>query len=422
MRVGLASPAIFRSSATGPRILYLTPFWPHHCSSASELRSTHVIRALQRRGHVSVVVVGEESAAEDRAVHQESQVEVACHVPVRAHPNIGLFRKIDWIVNPRSTQPHGLAADEDTLETFLARAGQFDLVWFHTLRAANTFRQWAWPRSVVDVNDVPSTFERSVLDAGQSTGDRCLTAVRLWSWQRRERLLGERFTGLTVCSETDRQYLARLGVTMPVRVVPNGYEKPLLAPVRRPADPPRLGFIGVFDHAPNVAGIRWFVRECWPRIKRDIPNARLRLVGRFSDGPLTPTGPDIDALGWLDDPAAEMSTWASMVVPVHIGAGTRGKIAHAFSQKCPVVSTSLGAYGYGASDGDTMLLAESAETFADACLRTVRQPASASAMAERAWQQFLDRWTWDSIRPSVWAAVDDCLESPARLRGVRSSA
>jgi glycosyltransferase involved in cell wall biosynthesis len=223
--------------------------------------------------------------------------------------------------------------------------------------------------------------------------------------------LGERFNAITVCSQTDKQYLQNLGVPSPVHVIPNGYQRPAVDPSPRPAKPPRIGFIGVFDHGPNVEGIRWFVRECWPRIKREVPDARLRLVGRLSDGPLKPHGVDIDAFGWVPDPTDEIATWSAMVVPVHVGAGTRGKIAHAFSQRCPVVSTSLGAYGYDARDGQEMFLAESAETFAEACVRTIRQPASAAAMADRAWQQFLDKWTWDAIRPHIWAAAEACLRA-----------
>jgi glycosyltransferase involved in cell wall biosynthesis len=223
--------------------------------------------------------------------------------------------------------------------------------------------------------------------------------------------LGERFTSVAVCSERDREYLRSLGTKAPLHVVANGYERPASLPLRKRTNPPRIGFIGVFDHEPNVAGIRWFAERCWTGIRHAIPDVRLRLVGRLSNGSLKPAGEGIDALGWVDDPTEEMSTWSAMVVPVHIGAGTRAKIAHAFSQKCPVVATSLGAYGYDAEDGHNMFLAETAPAFADACIRAIREPETADAMAERAWQQFLEKFTWDAIRPHVWAAAEECLRA-----------
>ena len=170
------------------------------------------------------------------------------------------------------------------------------------------------------------------------------------------------------------------------------------------------------DYDPNLEGINWFANECWPQIKREVPDARLRLVGRYSDGPLKPPGPDIDGLGWVPDAAAEIATWSAMVVPILRGAGTRGKIAHSFSLKCPIVSTPLGAYGYEIADGREAYLAESAQDFAKACVRAIRHPAEAAELAERAWQKFIENWSWEAIRPRIWATVDDCLQRSAGLR------
>jgi hypothetical protein len=63
-------------------------------------------------------------------------------------------------------------------------------------------------------------------------------------------------------------------------------------------------------------------------------------------------------------------------------------------------------------DGREMYLADSAEEFCRACIRVIHGPQEAERMAQRAWLQFLDKWTWDSIRPRIWAAVEDCLRSP----------
>ena len=100
-----------------------------------------------------------------------------------------------------------------------------------------------------------------------------------------------------------------------------------------------------------------------------------------------------------------------MIVPIRVGAGTRGKIAQAFGLKLPVVSTSLGAFGYDATDGDIMYLADSASGFAGACVRTIAEPAAAQSMAERAWNAFLERWTWDAIGQRIRNAAQDCLEA-----------
>jgi len=129
---------------------------------------------------------------------------------------------------------------------------------------------------------------------------------------------------ITVCSEDDRRYL---GPGPNVHVIPNGFVRPDSEPVRRAMTAPLLGFIGTFEYAPNAGGVRWFVDHCWPLIRDRIPGARLRLIGRGSDGPEGPKGDGIEALGWVADPTVEIATWSAMVVPVRTSAGTRIKIA-----------------------------------------------------------------------------------------------
>jgi glycosyltransferase involved in cell wall biosynthesis len=403
-----------------PRFLYLSP-WPSGApKSASELRALHVAKALQQLGDVEVVAI--RPAEPDRELAGgDTGCRITHSLGTQIHANSSWITKVKWLLDPRLPQPHGVVVNERSARLIRSTAREFDLIWFFGLRTANIFPDWVWPRSVVDIDDVPSMFERSVLSSGIPGHARVLSLMRLWSWRRREQLLGERFTVLTVCSEADKRYLTQLGVAAPVRVVANGFERPATIPVRGLASPPRLGFIGVFDHAPNAAGVEWFVRNCWPLVKHEVPNARLRLVGRYTDGPLKPAGPDIDALGYVPNANGEMSTWAAMVVPVRTGAGTRGKIAHAFSQKCPVVSTPLGAYGYDATHQHDMLLGDSEKDFAAACVRVIRHPQAAAEMAERAWERFLTKWTWDAIRPQIRAAAEECLQSSPKRKAHEAS-
>jgi glycosyltransferase involved in cell wall biosynthesis len=398
------------------RILYVSPRFHSVPKSAGELRALRVANALQQIGRVSVLTVNSEEQREDE--HDNTIFPIVGRLVTKIHRNEGLLAKARWLFDPRSREPHGVAVDSEGAARLRMLAGEYDLIWFNELRTANMFPDWAWQHSVVDLNDIPSLFEQSVLTHGISTGVRLATKLRVWSWQRRERLLDERFKVLAVCSEADRAYLQRLGLTIPVHVVANGYDRPTATPVPRLASPPRLGFIGVFDHAPNAAGVEWFVRYCWPLIKREIPDARFRLVGRLTDGPLKPTGQDVDALGYVEDADTEMSTWSAMVVPVLTGAGTRGKIAHAFSRKCPVVSTPLGAHGYDPRHGHDMLMGESPKAFAEACIRVIRDSQSASEMADRAWQRFLTNWTWEAVQRQVWAAAEQALEGSGAAREV----
>ena len=45
-------------------------------------------------------------------------------------------------------------------------------------------------------------------------------------------------------------------------------------------EPFTLLFLGSFRHLPNVEALDWFLREVFPRIRKDEPRARLVIVGK----------------------------------------------------------------------------------------------------------------------------------------------
>ena len=112
----------------------------------------------------------------------------------------------------------------------------------------------------------------------------------------------------------------------------------------------------------------------WPIVKRELPRAQLRLIGRGSEGYLTTLGPDITGLGWLEDPGDGIASWSAMIVPIKVGAGTRVKVAEGFSRNLAGCATTIGAFGYDVEDGREILLANRAEDFASDCIRLLRSP------------------------------------------------
>jgi glycosyltransferase involved in cell wall biosynthesis len=173
--------------------------------------------------------------------------------------------------------------------------------------------------------------------------------------------------------------------------------------------PPRVGFIGWFGGMPNMDGVEWFIQNVWPLVKRRIPEARLRLVGGGSDRDFSKAGQDVDGLGYIPNPDGEIATWSAMIVPIRVGGGSRVKIAQAFSQKCPVISTSLGAFGYDVINGEEILIADDPQSFSAACIKLIQDAQFGTTVAENAWRKFLTNWTWNSMGHALESVVEQCL-------------
>lgn len=389
-----------------PRILYVTSCWPHDKSHGGQLRALQIGRALKQMGRVSIAIIGAHEVGPDVKVRTADEFEVQQELKISPFPSRTLRERAAAVFDPDFINIHGLVADADAEARLIASQKNFDLTWFFKLRTANYFATSRWCRTVVDVDDLPSTMEKNAILDQDGIYRHIKSRFRTFALKKHERNLDRRFDALGVCSEDDKKLLRGCS---PVHVIPNGVPRPVSPPVRSPAQPPRIGFIGLYNYEPNFHGVNWFVRNCWDLIKAEVPGVRLRLIGQDSDGPLKPRDASVDGLGWVANPAEEIATWSVMIVPIRSGAGTRVKIADAFSRKCPLVSTRFGALGYDVQNERELLLADDPREFASACISLINKPDVAGAMAERAFGRFLDNWTWEAINPRVWEMAEDSL-------------
>lgn len=62
------------------------------------------------------------------------------------------------------------------------------------------------------------------------------------------------------------------------------------------------------------------------------------------------------------------------IVPLHAGGGMRVKIVDGWSWGLPILSTTIGAEGIAYTDGEDILIADTAEQFAQAAIRLLNEP------------------------------------------------
>ena len=130
-----------------------------------------------------------------------------------------------------------------------------------------------------------------------------------------------------------------------------------------------LGFVGGFQHAPNIDAVRFLVDRIMPRIWA----ARADVVLAVAGADMPPEihaleGPGVRIVGHQRDLAPLLSGWRVLVAPLRFGAGVSGKITQALSFGLPAVATWVGAEGTGLRHDEDVLIADTPETFAAAAL------------------------------------------------------
>jgi glycosyltransferase involved in cell wall biosynthesis len=99
-----------------------------------------------------------------------------------------------------------------------------------------------------------------------------------------------------------------------------------------------------------------------------------------------------------------MSETAVFVVPLKSGAGMRVKILEAWCWAVPVVSTTIGAEGIGAVDGEQMLVADDEASLTDAVIRVLTDGSLARRLSENGRSLVEQAYNWRQVY-AAWNQV-----------------
>jgi len=375
------------------KILYVTTHMPCPPNKGARVRVLNIGRQLKKCGTLTTVYVGPPPDSESLAATEEQfgDIIVMPAIQCKLPPLLEKLRhkfKFHW------PWYHADKVSDCDRNRFFKLCDEQDVTWFHTLAAADVFGRYRFSKSVMDLDDLGQVKFEFMLQMATNIRAKLAARCLIYKWHRWEQRVLDRCSEAVVCSLVDKQ---RLETSDRIHIVPNGYERPALQPSWKPRDKIRLGFIGQLDYGPNKLGLKWFGETIWPNILKQLPQARLRIIGRIPAEDSFLHYPGFESLGFLDDTSAEFETWSAMVVPLRFGGGTRLKIVDAFSKKCPVISTSIGAYGLDVTDNTDIIIRNDPDSFAQSCIKLLNDPNSGKHLAEAGWDLFCTKYTWDII-------------------------
>jgi len=278
------------------------------------------------------------------------------------------------------------------------REQRFDVAVCDFLDAAVNFPGRLNIPCVLFQHNVESEIWRRHAATASNPVKKAMYGMEFGKMQRYERIVVRKFHHTVAVSESDRALMMQWVDGDRVTVVPTGVDLGEYRPNPDAPEPdPMVTFVGAMDWEPNVDGVEYFASEIWPAIKADVPDARLRIVGRNPDRRVKKWASEsIEVTGRVPSVVEYLHQSAVVIVPLRVGGGTRLKIYEAMATGKAVVSTTVGAEGLDVRHGRDIMLADDAQSFAQAVIMLLRDR-ELRRRYERAATETAARCDWPAI-------------------------
>lgn len=378
----------------GGNALLLAPEVPYPMAGGGALRTASLLEYLGSRYETDVIVFRQPGGADPRQFFPRDSVRAVTVIdlpPHRRDPAARALRNAIRLIRGVPPLVDRFSGFGDAVAGAVA-GRRYDVGVVEHLWCAPYLKQIgpACARTVLDLHNLESVLHR------RSAGGAAWPAHRVFARaaQRLEADWLPRYETVLTASEEDARRARAIAPGARVSVYPNALP---LRPWPEAADEEAVVFSGNLEYHPNRSAVRFFAREIWPRLRRQWPGLRWRLVGKNGDAvrEFANDDPRIEISGPVEDALAELARCRVAVAPLLAASGTRFKILEAWAAGVPVVSTRMGAEGLGARDGEELLLAEGAEEFAAAVSRLLECNQLRTDIAGRARRLLEKEFTWE---------------------------
>jgi sugar transferase (PEP-CTERM/EpsH1 system associated) len=384
-------------------ILWLKTELLHPLDKGGRIRTYHTLRVLNRLHHVTYLTLDDGSGTPDAPEQAHEYCSELVRVPFRTTRKRSLAFYGELARNSVTPLPYAVwkyrsRAFRGECERLL-ESSNIDVVVCDFLSPAINLPRICRQPIVLFQHNVEADIWRRHWQVATHPVSRAYLRSQ---WRRMvafERAACRSVDHVVAVSDKDSERFRQEYAAHAVSAVPTGVDTSFFQPQAFSArQPDQLVFTGSMDWVPNEDGVMFFVDRILPLVRRDWPDAAVTIVGR-EPTQATLSLPMRDRLirvtGRVPDIRPFLERAAVVIVPLRIGGGTRLKIFEAMAMGCAVVSTTVGAEGLPVRDGTHLLIADSPEEFAQACVRLLQNPELAQRLGAEAAAYVRTHFGWD---------------------------
>ncbi|MGB3722182.1 MAG: TIGR03087 family PEP-CTERM/XrtA system glycosyltransferase [Pacificimonas sp.] len=166
----------------------------------------------------------------------------------------------------------------------------------------------------------------------------------------------------------------------------------------QPPGRPSLVLTGAMDYKPNIDASIWMAKDILPRVQAVLPDASFTIVGSNPTGEVNALAklPGVDVTGRVPDVRPYLAAADIAVAPIRIARGVQNKVLEAMAMARPVVATTHAFSGIAAKPGIDLVIADDADSFAQAIIDLMADRERRETIADAGWARMTAVYSWQA--------------------------
>jgi glycosyltransferase involved in cell wall biosynthesis len=377
------------------RVLIVSPTFPYPPSWGFGMRVYQLARYLSERHDVTLLSY----ARADEMVHVDSLRAQLGEVRAVERPQSrGLTKRLAQLTSIASSASYQVrdlhtVAMQRAIDELLS-SQRYDIIQLESSQMCG-FRYPSTGALVLDEHNIEYELLQRMQQGERSWTRRLYNRVEYRKFRPIEQQFWRKVDGCAVTSEREEAIVQSNAPSTPVTVVSNGVDPDFFMPSGIDSEADTLVFNGLLSYRPNFDAASYLVEDVMPRIDRIRPGVTLTLVGYGTPSELESLRrPNVVLTGMVPDVRPYLERAAVVVVPIRMGGGTRLKVVEALAMAKAVVSTTIGCEGLRVRDGEHLLKADDANSFASSVALLLSDTARAETLGRAGRALMVGEYSW----------------------------